>query len=376
MDKAIRVLHVLHGLGSGGAEMVVMNWYRGIDRQKIQFDFLLRSSSNVYADEIERYGGKVFVMPEYPRHWLNNRKQTARFLDEHPEYRIIHVHANALIYTDVLRLARQKGIPCRIMHSHNTHMASAIYRPIHELHKHTIEQDATDYLACSKEAGLWMFPSGNFQVVPNGIDLNRFRFDGAVRDQYRKELGLDGHFVLGHAGRFLAQKNHGFLLKVFGEVCKREPDALLLLCGEGPLENKLRQTIQSMGLEQRVRFLGVRRDMPALMQAMDVFVFPSRFEGLGIVLIEAQACGLPCIASDCVPPEAAVTDDYRTLPLSLAPAQWADAVIAWKGSPRKDNTALIRQKNYDISSIASWMQDYYLSKYSESDASAPRAGAK
>lgn len=366
MSDIIRILHIINGMGSGGAEMVIMNWYRHIDRNRVQFDFLLRSKVNIYADEISKLGGRVYYVPSFPRHLLENYIVTEEFLEKHTEYKIIHVHGNALIYMTVLELGKKKNIPCRIMHSHNTKAARSIYNFVHYFNKRRIENLATDYFACSKDAGHWMFGKQKFKIIKNAIDINKFSYNNTIRKNYRKGLNIENKFVIGNVARFLPSKNHSFLLDIFKKILEKDEDSVLLLIGEGRTKLEIRKKAEQLEIQDRVIFLGRRNDVNHLMQAMDVFIFPSFYEGLGVTLIEAQTSGLPCIASDTIPKESNITGNIQYLSLKLNEKYWAEKVYCLKQNKRKDASNRVKQSGYDIKSVALDIQNFYLKKYKES----------
>ncbi len=327
MSEPIRILHIIAGMGSGGAEMMIMNWYRNINRELVQFDFLLRSDENIYEDETLSLGGRIYTMPEFPRHIIKNHIETDKFFKTHAkDYAAVHIHANALIYVDALKLAKKYGIKHRIMHSHNTKTEITLYTPIHNWNKRRIESLATDFLACSNPAGRWMF-CGEYQVINNAIDLKRFAFNEHFREKIRKEHNLGDRFVVGHVGRFLESKNHRFLIEVFEEIKKQKNDAVLCLIGTGVLENQIRELVKFKGLEDSILFLGVKKNIPEYYSAFDVMVFPSLFEGLGIVAVEAQAAGLAVVVSEAVPEEARVTNKISVKSLSENAFIWAETVL-------------------------------------------------
>ena len=366
--EPIRVLHVIDGMGSGGAEAFIMNLYRNIDRTKVQFDFLLRSTENLYNDEIESLGGRIFLTATFPRHAWQNYKDTEAFFTEHKEYAIIHVHGNALLYMSGLLLAKKTGIPVRIMHSHNTQTRKPIFRLIHEGNKLFIHSLATTQLACSEAAGEWMFKGYDCTVVNNGIDVKEYLYNAAAREEIRKEFQLDGKFVVGHIGRFLRSKNHSFLLDIFSEIHKQNEAAVLLLIGTGLLEESIREQVRQLGLEDAVIFAGVRNDVEKMLQAMDVFLFPSLFEGLGIVAVEAQAAGLHTIVSEAVPKEAFLTELIESIPLSAPKEEWAEKVLRYQQGYERPNTfEQLRNAGYDIESVAKEMERFYISKVRENN---------
>ena len=325
---AIKILHVIAGMGSGGAEAMIMNWYRNIDRASVQFDFLLRSTENMYIDEIEKLGGKVYYTAEYPRHYFKNKKETIRFFKQHAsEYAAIHVHCNALLYVNIFNIAKKYGIKTNIIHSHSIKTKNRVFEIIHKLNKKRMHKMANVFYACSQEAGQWAFHKGiEYQIIKNGINVERFKYNAEAREKLRAELGIEGKCVLGHVGRFLDVKNHMFLLDVFEKIRKKRNDARLILVGTGPLEEKIKEETERRGLVEQVRFLGVRKDVENIYSAIDIFALPSKYEGLGIVLIEAQASGLPCVASDCIPKECKILDSLQFLPITDSEA-WSNYIL-------------------------------------------------
>lgn len=360
--KPTRVLHIIDGMGSGGAEAFIMNLYRNIDRNKVQFDFLLRYDEDMHFKEIKDLGGRIFMTAPFPSQPWQNYQDTKNFFAEHNDYDIIHVHANALIYMTALSLAKKAGIRCRVMHSHNTQARKPLYRLIHETNKLFIDRLSTHQVACSSAAGQWMFNNEDYSVVNNGIDVKKYLFDQTSRDEIRQELNLEGKFVVGHIGRFLRSKNHLFLLDIFSEIYKQNKDAVLLLIGTGLLEKEIKQKVQELGLEEVVIFAGVRNDIEKVFQAMDVFLFPSLFEGLGIVAVEAQAAGLHTLVSEAVPKEAFLTDRIEQLSLQDSKEKWATKVLGYQHDFDRPNTyEELQTGGYDIKTVAKAMEDYYIS---------------
>ena len=359
-NEPVRVLHVLTGLSSGGAESFIMNMYRNIDRNKVQFDFLLRSNENIFKDELEKMGSRVFTTASFPRHFIQNALQTSRFFKEH-HYDIIHVHANALLYTYALSCAKKNGVKCRIIHSHNSAMAHMQLLPIHNANKRRIHKLATDFFACSDAAGKWMF-NGAYTLVHNAIDLSAFAYSAKNRAQIREKLGIkDDELVIGHVGRFTEQKNHDFLIEAFNEIVKSGRNAKLLLVGDGPLKQAMEKKTDELKLADRVVFLGARKDVAEMMSAFDIFVFPSNYEGLGIVVIEAQANGITTICSDAVPDQAIVGNSVIRLPLTINAKAWAES-IANADIRRVQLTENLQAAGYDIRVEAKKLQEFYLSK--------------
>lgn len=360
MKKPIRILHILNGLGAGGAESIIMNWYRHIDRNKVQFDFLIRTNVNIYADEIAEYGGRVFIMPSYPRHYFANKKETIRFFEEHAnDYAGIHVHGNALLYVNVFGIAKKNGINFRIYHSHST-TTDLKYLPLHKINRRRIKRLATDFFACSKAAGEWAFKSQEYIVLNNGVETDRFKYDVDVRKRTRDLLGITDETVYGHVGRFVTVKNHIFLLEVFEKVIKKEEKALLLLVGDGVLIDNIRKLAQEKGIDHKILFTGRQKKIEDFMNAMDVFMLPSHNEGLPIVAVEAQATGIPCILSDTITREVKMTDLVQFLPINDSDI-WAEYGKKASHIPRKNKQEEIKQAGYDISFSTKFLEEYYYS---------------
>ncbi len=357
MAEPVRVLHVIAGMGSGGAESFLMNMCRHMDREKVQFDFLLRSSENIYVDELEALGCGVYYTDSFPRHWIRNRMQTKAILKQN-SYSIIHVHANALLYITPLILAKKMGVPCRIMHSHNSSMAYKAALPIHLFFKNRIQRIATHCFACSDQAGKWMFP-GQYQIIRNAIDVEKFKYDPEAREQIRNEMRIPAdELVVGHVGRFWEQKNHAFLLCVFSKILQQKPNAYLVLVGEGGLKNQIRELALSLGISTHVIFAGVRKDVNKVLSMFDVFAFPSLYEGLSVVSVEAQVNGLPVICSEATPSSVLFSEYSKQVPLSCGEETWAGQLLAAAGH-RCDVTQEIRQAGYDIELEAKKLQDFY-----------------
>lgn len=268
------------------------------------------------------------------------------------------------MYMTAMEKAKKYGVPCRILHSHSTSSKYGFARPYHLLQKKRIGQLITDNIACSEEAGKWMF-SSDYTIVRNAIDLDRFQFSPEDRTCCREELGInDSQLVIGHVGRFLPVKNHSFILSVFREVVCKQPDSILLLIGEGPLLKEIQKLAQDLGVQENVRFLGVRKDISRLLSAMDVFLFPSVYEGLPVATIEAQANGLPVFCSDAISHEAIVAPNVRQLSLEAGAVIWADSIMK-ADLARVDAAEELKDAGYDIRREALKLQNLYLRLASE-----------
>ena len=365
MGETIRVLHILQRMEAGGTQALLMNIYRKIDRTKVQFDFLVEyPDKQFYDDEIRELGGRVyystvrkdFNIPKFI-------KELKRILKQEFPYKIVHMHTYSIGYF-CLKAAKQCGVPIRIAHSHNNETVHDIkYLPKLALQKiYTIH--ATDLFACSEEAGKYLFRDKSFHVLKNAIDSVKFVADEKTRDEIRRELNLQGKFVVGHVGRLHPQKNHDFLIDVFKEIKKRRADAELILVGTGPLEEKIKNKVAEIELSESVHFLGNRKDMNRIFQAMDVFVFPSLFEGLGIVAIEAQAAGIPLVCSEGLPPETDITPLYTKIQLSAGAKKWSEeALRISRNSYAHTNTQkYVIDAGFDMSATAKKMEEYYKEK--------------
>ena len=246
-----RVLHVLGGLGTGGTECLIMNWYRNIDRTRVQFDFLVRSKDNNFVSEINELGGNIYYTSEFPKHILKNYKETKQVI-KMAKWDIIHVHGNAAIYMTALVLAKRYNVPCRIMHSHSVQAKKNIYQYLHYFNRRFLHKFANIRLACSSKAGQWMFDDAHYQVLKNGVVLDQYRYNPSNRMRIRRELNLDKNFVVGHVGRFTEVKNHIFLLEIFKEIKKVKPDSVLLLVGEGELMAEIQSTATEMNISESI----------------------------------------------------------------------------------------------------------------------------
>ena len=304
----IRVAQVVGKMNGGGVEAVVMNYYRHIDRSKVQFDFLVdEDSTRVPEEEITALGGRVFRIPPY-QHPIRYRRELIRLMREQ-QWLIVHSNINTLSVFP-LSAAKKVGVPVRIAHSHSTMGKGEFTKNIMKL---ALRPFANVYptvrFACSHYAGEWLFGKNvDFTVIPNGIELDKFRFDPVVRQETRKELGVaEDAFLIGHVGRFMPQKNQAFLVDVLAEVLPSNPNAMIAFVGDGPDKPAVQLHAEELGIADRVLFLGQRSDVNRLYQAFDVFCLPSLYEGLCLVGIEAQRAGLTCLFSDAVSREVDVT---------------------------------------------------------------------
>lgn len=359
---AVRILHVVTYMGRGGLETMLMNYYRNIDRDKIQFDFLThRCFEADYDKEIEALGGKIYHLPNLNPFSHKYLKALDHFFKEHPEYKIIHSHLDCMAGIP-LKYAKKNGVPVRIAHAHNSNQTKDKKYFLKLLFKRNIPEYATNLFACSENAGKWMFNGNKFSVLNNAIDAKRYAYNEKARINIRTEFGiLDDTFVIGHVGRFFEQKNHRFLVEIFAQIHQRNPSSVLMLVGDGELRDQVEEQIQRKGLSESVIFTGVQADVSRFYQAMDVFVFPSLYEGLGIVAVEAQSSGLPCVISDGVPNECIVTTNLVTQKkLSDSAEEWASHILERCSLPREDHSLEVTASGYDIGETSRWLEEFYL----------------
>lgn len=361
VNQPLRVLQVVTNMDRGGLETMLMNYYRVIDRTKVQFDFLThRAERAAYDDEIEALGGKIYHLPHlvpWSRHYQN---ALSAFFAEHPEYTVVHVHQDCLSSV-ILKAAKKHDVPVRIAHSHTTGLNLNIKYPVKRLCMRSIPKYATHLFACSTAAGDWMFGGNQYQLLANAVDTEKFLFISDRAAKARENLGLtQNEFLVGHVGSFWRPKNHSFLVDAFLKVVEREPNARLLLVGDGGRLLEIKEKVASLNLSDKVIFTGVRSDVNELLQAMDVFVLPSLYEGLPMVMVEAQAAGLPCLISDKVPPECILTEGLvESVSLSESPDIWAKKILEKRNIPRTDRRAEIAAHGFDIHSTAAELERFY-----------------
>lgn len=366
--EPIHVLVLDTVMDRGGAEAMIMNYMRNVDRDLIQFDFLTnRDYRAAYEDEIESLGGKVYHMcPMYPGKFRQYKREVREFLKEHPEYKIIHSNLEERSYF-ALKEAKKLGVPVRISHSHNRPLGFNPKLIVRYYFRFMLKYYNTHMFSCGIEAGDWLYGKKNRDkviIMNNAIDARQYTYNASKSATMKKELGIEDKFVIGHVGRFFAQKNHPFLIDIFNEVHKKNPDTVLLLVGGGELDdslkNQMKQKVADLGLLDCVQFLGVREDVNEVMQAFDLFLLPSLFEGLPVTMIEAQASGLPCVISDKVPIQCDITGNVKVVRLDDSPEKWADEILGYaSGFERKDTFDKIKKAGFDIQENAKWLEAFY-----------------
>ncbi|RYQ14837.1 glycosyl transferases group 1,glycosyl transferase group 1 [Bifidobacterium pseudolongum subsp. globosum] len=360
-----RVLNLITSLDRGGAETMIMNYYRHIDRNKVQFDFLVnREQTGAYEAEIQSLGGHIYRMgPMYPGQFGKYKKDFRNFLREHPEYRIIHSHLEERSYFP-LRIAKEEGVPVRIAHAHNAYRgfnAKTIFR---DYFRHRLPPYPTHKFACSDEAAIWLYGNDALQrnevkIINNAIDSELYTFSQEKRNEIRKKLDINNTLILGNVGRLTHQKNQSFLIDILSSIKKLHTNAKLLIIGEGELAHELKAHAAAKGIDRDVIFTGSIPNVYDYLQAMDAFVFPSLFEGLGISLIEAQAVGLPAFASDAITQSVNISGKVHFLPLTSGADYWA-AQILDHYQERFYSQDMLRKHHYDIEHEAAKLQNFYL----------------
>lgn len=363
----VRVLNITNVLQAAGIESFIMNMYRNIDRNKVQFDFMvMRNQPEYYDEEIKKMGGNKFTISAKEDNQLikvfKESRQLYRFLKQHP-YKIIHIHYTTPLKAFYLFAAKKAGVPVRIYHSHSAEVSgkNKAKLKIYEYCRKKIEKWGTDYWACSKAAAKWIF-SGNALsksiVIPNGIDTQKFAFDHEKRNIIRNELKLDDEFVIVNTGRFLEQKNHRFIIDVFSELVKKKKSKLLLM-GTGPLENEVKEYAVKKGVSDKVMFLGVRADVDSVLSAADCYLMPSLYEGLPVAAVEAQASGLPCVLSDSITKEIQLRDNVVFISLDAPVNEWVSAILRVTPNDRLSGQKDVAANGYDIRQCAMNLQLRY-----------------
>ena len=347
-----------------GITSVILNYYRNIDKSDLQIDFVVPNEiDNEYRNELEGNGSQIYQLPRKNR--IFEYSIRLYFICRMNRYDIMHVHGNSSLMIQELIPALLANIPIRIAHSHNT---TCTHLYLHNLLYPIFCKSYTHAFACGTEAGNWLFASRDFEELKNGIDLKKYNFNPNVREEYRRKIGVGKQVVIGHVGNFIKQKNHVFLLEIFAQLLKNDSNYLLLLISDGELMEITKQKAKSMGIFNHVLFLGKSSEVDKYLQAMDIFVLPSLYEGLPVVLVEAQAAGLPCIVSNQVSSEANLTDSLKFLSIQSS-VEWVLAIQKVREYLKDDNyeriyrskvwQERIKEKGYDIVQSASLLKKLY-----------------
>ena len=363
-NKTIRIAQVVGKWLGGGVEAVVMNYYRNIDRDKFQFDFICdNDSTDIPYEEIASLGGKVILIPPYQKPF-KYYKELKRILKD-GNYTIVHSHINTLSVFSLFA-AKKAGVPIRIAHSHSTtnkkewkkHIIKEILKPFSKTF-------ATNYMACSESAGRWLFgkkayDNGHVYLLNNAIELDKYRYNEILRKEKRKELNIKKtDIIIGHVGRFVKVKNHSFIIDVFNSLHRENNNYKLLLIGQGPMENEIKSKVYNLNIQDSVIFLGQISNVNEYYQAMDIMIFPSLYEGLGLACIEAQAASLPLIVSTNVPNAVKVSDKIRFLELNQTIETWQNEIKKINITNRETNINSIKDAGYDIKTEAYKLEKEY-----------------
>ncbi len=362
MNKT-KILIVMGGsyMGVGGIESMVINYYRHLDKNSLQIDFVFFGyGEGLYDDEILQNGGRIFHLPIKSKHPIKSRSAMKKLLTEE-KYDVVHANLNAAGIYSALKIAKKCKIPTRISHAHSTNHGtlSKLRWLINDFARKRITKYSTDNFACSDLAGDWYYPNKPYAIVPNAINTSAFLFNDQIRCEIRTDFGCEESFVIGHVGNLGYPKNQSFLLDVFYDIRKKCSTAKLWLIGEGEDLCNLQEKANTLGIAEHVRFLGKRNDVNKLLQAMDVFVLPSFFEGFPVVITEAIASDLPCIISDTVTKMVAFSDKVKMLNINGEIEDWSNSILQYMNNPRRDNYELIVKSNFDISTEAIKLQKFY-----------------
>lgn len=368
--RKIKVLQFTVAANKGGRTLYVLNNWKYIDKTKFQFDFITFSPKLDFEQQLIDEGCNVYHMSCYPEeNKVQFIKEFDAILDRH--YDVIHIHTGFWNDTIVEQRAMLKGVKKVIIHSHNMGFGKYVKEPDEEILKKHYEiqaglsdKTATDFWACSAGAAKWLYgdqiKSDQIKIMKNAIDTEHFFYNPDLRAQTRKELGIEDSFVVGHVGRFAYQKNHKFLVEMYNEVQKKCSDAVLLLIGRGELRDNIEKQVKNLGLNTKVYFIDFQNDVSKYYQAMDVFAFPSFFEGLPFTLIEAQTSGLPCLCSDRISNEVFLTEYIQQLSLDNIDV-WVDKILELsQGYERKDGSKSIRDAGYDIQKQVKELEKEYM----------------
>lgn len=354
MNQPIRVLQVLGGTTLCGAESRIMDLYRNMDREKVQFDFVVHNQREDYFNpEIRSLGGNIYRIPRFKFFNLPAyRKAWKVFFREHREYQAVHGHmtSTAAIY---LPIAKKSGVPITIAHARSAGTDPGLKGKLTRFLRKNLSRK-TDYcFACSQLAGEAVFgktavEKGIVQIIPNAIEIEKYRYDQQTRKELREKYQIENCFVIGHVGRFHYAKNHAFLMDIFAQVVKKQENARLLLVGEGELMEPTREKAKQLGILEKVIFAGSQGNVSAYYQAMDYMVFPSHFEGLPGTIVEAQAAGLRCLISDTITEEVVVTDLVKVRSIQESAEKWAEEILKKQHYDRTRDITQLQQHGFNV----------------------------
>lgn len=368
MNNPIRILHVIGVMNRGGAETMIMNIYRNIDRSKVQFDFVVHTNEiGSFDDEIKKLGGKIFHCPKLNvENLLSYKNWWVRFFqNDGLSYRVVHGHigSTASIY---LKAAKDSG-KYTIAHSHSSGTDYSLKSFLYKLLSYNTRNIADYFFACSYAAGVdrygkkIAYDKQRYKILNNAIDTSLFGFNENIRKEIRNQFGLtENDLIIGHVGRFTSEKNHKFILKIFSNLLKNHDSSKLILVGDGPLRNEIENLSKELNINNKVIFTGVRKDVNYIMQAFDVLLFPSIYEGLPVTLIEAQSTGLPCVISNKIPEDCILTNNLiHIVNLEDDISKWVETILDVKNITRNGRENEIKEAGFDIKATAKWLEEFY-----------------
>ena len=360
MKNPIRILQISGDIRrDSGIMNVILNWHQHIDCREVQFDYLIffPFGKDDYEKEILKLGGRIYQLSHPYKNPIKFLRESYYFFKTH-HYMTIHSHITHLnfFFYPIAKLFGAKNI---IQHAHGTKWSDNKFNGWRNyLMLHVVWPLITHKLACSQLAGQFWYKK-NFMVINNGIDVEKFAYNPAIRDAKRKELGVENNFAVANVGRFNLQKNHRFLVEIFAEIVKKDETAKLLLVGKGPLEEDIKTLVADKKLQDKVFFLGVRKDVPQLLQAFDVLCMPSFYEGLPVVGVEAQASGCPVCLSENISQEAKLLPNSLLLPLNAGAQYWAEKILLLHNYKRVSGSKILQEKCFDILKVARQMENFY-----------------
>lgn len=371
-DSKIKVLYFVDRLRHGGIQQLILEILKHMDKEKVQIDLVVFDDGETYPleEEVKKLGINLYKLDGWiksPLSYIKQKKVMDKFYKDHHDYKVVHLHSSSKNFF-VLKEAKKYGIPVRIAHSHNIgfQTKNKIKILIGNILKNALIKNATDYFACSKLAGEWLFgdeitKANKFKVIHNAVEYDKFKFNSEVRNNIRTELNINNNCILfGNVGRFTNQKNHTFLIDIFNEIHKMNENTKLILIGIGEKEEEIKQKVKDLKLENDVIFAGFKKNVNEYMSVMDVFLMPSLYEGLPVVGVEAQAAGLPCFMSkDVITDEVKITSGVHFIPLQKSAKEWAEEILN-SNLDRKNTERELKKAGYFIDDMARSLAEYYI----------------
>lgn len=360
----IRILQVVNAADRGGAETLAMNIYRIIDRNQIQFDFTNHNGTPAaYDSEIKSLGGRILYLPKFKGYnYFHYTKAWRRLFREHPEYEIIHIH-NYNIAGIVANVARKMGVKVIITHAHSTQLNMSVIRKIafYFLH-HSMMKNTTHFFSCGRKAATFLFGRmSHYTLIPNAIDVASFKFNKEARCKIRNSFGIEENVtVYGHVGTFRTPKNHDFLINIFVEIIKRQPNSKLIMVGSGELLPSIRDKVERLNLSDKIIFAGQQLNVSEWLSAFDVFVMPSLWEGFPVSVVEAQCAGLPCAISDCIDHDTDLTGKVKFISLDSLPMEWANIILSIPMTNRIEMASIVEESPFNIWNMVSRLSNFYI----------------